>query len=123
VNTPFQGHAESFQSGAEPLLNARASVVNRTHRVVREQALAMQEQRSQRRSLWVPVAISSTLLVLVCYTAWALLDFYDVTPTGVPDASDQLLVLLLWSLPITALLLGYAWLRRTKARGQEGLSR
>jgi hypothetical protein len=90
---------------------------------VREQALAMQEQRSQRRSLWVPVAISSTLLVLVCYAAWALLDFYDVTPTGVPDASDQLLVLLLWSLPITALLLGYAWLRRTKARGQEGLSR
>jgi hypothetical protein len=102
-------------------LNARASVVNRTHRVVREQALAMREQREQWRSLWLPLTICSSLLVVLCYAVWAMLDGYDVTPSGIPDASDQMLVLLMWSVPITALLLGFAWLRRTRNRQQEGL--
>ena len=33
-----------------------------------------------------------------------------------PDASDQLMILLLWSLPVTALLLGLVWLRRQRSR-------
>jgi len=95
---------------------ARGRVVNRTHRVVREQALSMREQRSKSRSLWVPVTISSILLVTICYAIWGVLDGYDLTPNGIPDASDQLMVLLAWSLPLTAAVLGLVWLKRARGR-------
>jgi hypothetical protein len=95
---------------------ARAAVVNRTHRVVREQALHMREQKQQRRSLWVPLAICSILLVVICYAVWGVLDGYDLTPNGVPDASDQMVILLLWSLPVTALVLGLVWFKRGRGR-------
>jgi hypothetical protein len=91
-------------------------MVNRTHRVVREQALSMREQRSKSRSLWVPVTISSILLVTICYAIWGVLDGYDLTPNGIPDASDQLMVLLAWSLPVTAAVLGLVWLKRARGR-------
>jgi cytochrome c-type biogenesis protein CcmH/NrfF len=45
-----------------------------------------------------------------------MLDGYDITPNGIPDADDQLVVLLLWSLPVTALLLAMVWLRRIRSR-------
>ena len=95
---------------------ARGRMVNRTHRVVREQALTMREQRSKSRSLWVPVTISSILLVTICYAIWGVLDGYDLTPNGIPDASDQLMVLLAWSLPVTAAVLGLVWLKRARGR-------
>jgi hypothetical protein len=95
---------------------ARAVVVNRTHRVVRQEALVLREQRSKSRSLWLPLTIFSILMLAICYAIWFTLDDYDITPTGIPDASDQMLVLLLWSLPVTALLLGLVWLRRERSR-------
>ena len=95
---------------------ARGVVVNRTHRVVREQALTMREQRSKSRSLWVPLAISSILMLMICYAIWGMLDGYDLTPNGIPDASDQLMILLLWSLPVTAAILGMVWFKRTRTR-------
>jgi hypothetical protein len=95
---------------------ARAQVVNRTHRVVREQALSMRERQSRKRSLWVPVIISSSLLLIICYAVWGMMDGYDITPTGIPDASDQMMILLLWSLPVTAFLLGLVWIRRGSSR-------
>ncbi len=95
---------------------ARGRVVNRTHRVVREQALSMREQRSKSRSLWVPVTISSILMMAICYAIWGMLDGYDLTPNGVPDASDQLMVLLAWSLPVTAAVLGMVWFKRSRGR-------
>lgn len=96
--------------------NARAQVVNRTHRVVREQALVMREQQSRKRSLWVPVLICSCLLLIICYAIWGMMDGYDITPTGIPDASDQILILLLWSLPVTAFVLGLVWIKRGRNR-------
>jgi hypothetical protein len=96
--------------------NARAQVVNRTHRVVRDQAITLREQKQRSRSLWAPLAISSVLLLVIGYAAWGMLDGYDLTPNGVPDASDQLILLLLWSLPVTALLLGFVWFRRSRSR-------
>jgi hypothetical protein len=99
--------------------NARASAVNRTHRVVREQALTLRAQRSESRGLMVPLGISSALLVVVCYAVWAVMDNYEATPSGVPDASDQLLVMLLWFLPVTVVVLGIVWLRRTRVGSHE----
>ncbi len=95
---------------------ARGGVVNRTRRVVREQALTMREQKSKSRSLWVPLTISSILMVVIGYAIWGMLDGYDLTPNGVPDASDQLMILLLWSLPVTAAILGLVWFKRTRTR-------
>jgi hypothetical protein len=94
--------------------NARASVVNRTHRVVREQALDMRAQQERKRSLWVPLAIFSVLLPVICYAFWAMLDGYDLTPNGVPDASDQLVVMMMWFIPVTALVLGIVWWQRSR---------
>jgi hypothetical protein len=99
---------------------ARAVAVNRTHRVVREQALDIREHRERTRSLWAPLGICSALLMVLCYAIWAVLDGYDLTPNGVPDASDQMVLLLLWSLPVTAFVLGLVWFRR--GRGRNGNS-
>ncbi len=94
---------------------ARAAVVNRTHRVVRERALHLQERKQRSRDLWVPLAIVSILMIAICYAIWGMMDGYDLTPTGIPDASDQLMILLLWSLPVTAVVLGMVWLKRGRA--------
>ena len=102
--------------GAVMAGGARSVVVNRTHRVVREQAISMREQRSKSRSLWVPLAISSVLVVAICYAIWGMLDGYDLTPNGIPDASDQLMILLLWSLPVTAAVMGLVWFKRARTR-------
>jgi len=103
---------------------ARASIVNRTHRVVREQALVMQEQKQRSRSLWVPLGIFSMLLVGLCYAVWAVLEGYDdLAPNGLPDASDQMFLLLLWSLPVTAVLFGLVWFQRGRNRANSEVTR
>ena len=104
-----------FESGSLPVA-ARSVIVNRTHRVVREQALALQAQKQRTRSLWVPVAICSTLLLITCYAAWALLDGYDLVANGVLDGSYQMLVFLAWSLPVTILVVGLVWMQRVRTR-------
>ena len=113
---PQERSSASLNGAERDLRAARAVVVNRTHRVVREEARKMREQRSRSRGLWAPLAICSTLLMVVCYAVWHLLAGYDLTPTGIPDASDQmLLLLLLWSLPVTAVVLGTVWFRRGRS--------
>ena len=39
-----------------------------------------------------------------------------MTPTGVPDASDQFLVLCLWFLPVSMALLAMVWFQRARKR-------
>ncbi len=107
--------ARAFR-GAVMAAGARGVVVNRTHRVVREQAMTLREQREKSRSLWVPLAIFSLLMPAICYAIWGVLDEYELNPIGVPTASNQLMVLLLWSLPVTAVILGMAWFRRGRGR-------
>jgi hypothetical protein len=96
--------------------SARASVVNRTHRVVRERAKTIAARRSRIRSLWIPVGVCSSLLVILCTAVWSALDAYDVTPTGVPDASNQFLVLCLWFFPVSMALLAVVLFRRGRKR-------
>jgi hypothetical protein len=119
VNAQPNGRSNNVQDlirAARLQGGARAQVVNRTHRVVREQALVMRELKSQKRSLWAPVLICSSMLLVICYAVWGMMDGYDVTPTGIPDASDQMMILLLWSLPVTAFVLGLVWIRRGRNR-------
>jgi hypothetical protein len=96
--------------------SARVSVVNRTHRVVRERAKTIAARRSRIRSLWIPVGVCSSLLVIICTAVWSALDGYDVTPTGVPDASNQFLVLCLWFFPVSMALLAVVLFRRARKR-------
>ncbi|SNT14469.1 hypothetical protein SAMN05421770_104371 [Granulicella rosea] len=98
---------------------ARAAMVNRTHRVVRERALVIQARRNKVRSLWVPTLICSALVLILSTAVWAILDQYELEPTGIPDASQQILVLLLWFLPLSAGLLAMVWFRRSRQQMEE----
>lgn len=101
---------------AQQMDGARSVVVNRTHRVVRDQAIAMRERKRQSRDLMAPLSLFTILMLVLCYAVWSMLDAYNLTPNGVPDASDQISLLLLWSLPVTALVLGLVWLKRERNR-------
>jgi hypothetical protein len=109
---------QSFVRSAmtEANMSARASVVNRTHRVVRERATTMAAQRSRVRSLWIPLAVCSSLLVIICTAVWSALEAYDVIPDGPPDASNQFLVLCLWFLPVSMALLAVVLFQRARKR-------
>jgi hypothetical protein len=99
-------------------VSARASRVNRTHRVVRERAKSIAARRSRIRSLWIPLAVCSSLLIILCTAVWNVLDQYDVTPSGVPDASNQFLVLCLWFFPVSMALLAVVLFRRARKRAE-----
>jgi hypothetical protein len=114
--SPEEKDSRAFARMAMGSIDAptRTSVVNRTHRVVRERALSIASHRSRVRSLWIPLAVCSALLIILSCTVWSILDQYDVTPTGVPDASNQFLVLLLWFLPVSVALLALVLFRRAR---------
>jgi hypothetical protein len=98
---------------------ARASVVNRTHRVVRERAKTIAIRRSLVRSLWIPMAICSALLFIISTAVWNILDQYDVNANGLPDASNQFIVLLVWFLPMSMALLALVLFRRARKRADQ----
>ena len=93
---------------------ARASAVNRTHRVVRAKAGAIAARRRRTRGLWIPIAIFSVLLVIICTAAWNDLEQYDVNPNGILDASNQFLILFLWFFPASMALLAVVLFRRNR---------
>ncbi len=95
---------------------ARASVVNRTHRVVRAKAGALAEQRNRVHGLWIPIAVFSALLVIICTAAWNGLGQYDINPNGILDASNQFLILFLWFFPASMALLAVVLFRRARKR-------
>lgn len=102
---------------------ARASMVNRTHRVVRERAQAMNARRSLLRSLWFPMLVCSAMLVILCWTVWTVFAEFEVVPSGMPESGDQSFVLLLWFLPISATAMAAVWFRRTRNSANEELGR
>ena len=93
---------------------ATATRVNRTHRVVRERAKTLAERRSKIRSLWLPVVIFSSVLVAICIAVWMVLDEYEIVASGSQVASYQVLVPLLWSIPVSAALLAVVWFRQSR---------
>lgn len=93
---------------------ASASMVNRTHRIVRERAILLQQRKSKERSLWIPLAVSGGLLSLLCFAVWSIFEQNEATPNGVPDASSQMFVFLMWCLPVSIAVLGVVWYRRNQ---------
>ncbi len=121
-------NSREFARNALMNTSARSSVVNRTHRVVRERAKTIAARRSRVRSLWIPMAVSSALLVIICSAVWSVLEQYEVVPDAVPeagnqflipDASNQFLVLLLWFLPMSMALLALVLFRRTRKHADQ----
>lgn len=110
------GRARGGQGLPKMNVAAKASIVNRTHRVVRERARMLEARRSRIRSLWIPLAVSSVFLVLICSAVWTVLDGYELIPIGVPDSSDQFLILALWFFPVSMALLVTIWFRRMRKR-------
>ena len=95
-----------------------AAVSNRTHRVVRERAKILRARRSKARSLWLPLTVCAALMVGACFAIWTVLVEWESVPSGIPDASQQLLVFTMWSLPLSAALLALVWFRRSPANTQ-----
>jgi len=93
---------------------ASAAAVNRTHRVVRERAKTIQEHKSRIRSLWIPLTVSFGMLALILCAVWSLLDESEFLADGLPDATQQLMVLSMWCLPLSAIVLAVVWFRRIR---------
>jgi cytochrome bd-type quinol oxidase subunit 2 len=108
---------------------ARAGVVNRTHRVVRERAKVMQEKRSRDRSLMAPLLLCSVLLILAALAVWTGLYEYQVAEAAeavqsdvaaLADANNHFLVVLLWFVPVSVALLATIWVRRSQNNSDDG---
>ena len=111
-------------------VSARGVVVNRTHRVVRERAKAMQERRSRARSLMAPLVICSVMLILSILAVWTGMYQYqaveaveaDVSALAQADLSDHALVALMWFVPVSLALITAVFVRRSrKSRDGEAL--
>lgn len=98
---------------------ASSDRVNRTHRVVRERAKTMAARRSKIRSLWLPLTIFSILLVGFCIAVWTVLDEYELVAVGSQVSSYQVLVPLIWSIPVSAALLAVIWFRQSRGSATE----
>ncbi|QHN02268.1 hypothetical protein FTO74_01925 [Granulicella sp. WH15] len=132
IGNPIEGQAEGRDDSntirsainASRMMNGAAisaTVANRTHRIVRERANILRARRSKVRSLWIPSLVCASLLMAVCVAVWTVLDEYEIAPSGIPDASQQLLVQMMWSLPLSAALLAWVWFRRSNGQaGDEG---
>lgn len=93
---------------------ARASTVNRTHRVVRERARSMQANRSRMRGLLLPLFVCSTLMILLFSAFWMVVEQYELLSSETPAQSHHLFLLLLWFVPVSGALLAMVWFRRSR---------
>jgi hypothetical protein len=102
---------------------ASASAVNRTHRVVRERAKSMQERKRRVQSLWIPLTVCFGLMASILFALWNLLDESEFFPNGIPDASQQLMVISLWCLPLSVVVLVVVWFRLAGTKARNGSQR
>jgi hypothetical protein len=111
--------AYSAQDGVT--MAARACVVNRTHRVVRERATVMQQRRSRARGLMLPLIICSSLLILLAVVVWGGLYLEaaeavqaDVSALTATDINNHIVVALLWFVPLSVALLAAVSIRHSR---------
>lgn len=102
--------------------DARATVVNRTHRVIRQRAAAMQERKRTTRDLIVPFIVCSALLLFIAAAALHVTDESVSSLAGLwkrfvelgADAGSEVSLLLLWFLPLSVITAAAVILRRTR---------
>lgn len=114
-DTRFRSDSELIAGVRAMNTTANTAMVNRAHRVVRERAKTLKERRSKVRSLWLPVAIFSLLLIGVSVAVWTVLEEYELFAGGSQIASYQVLVPLVWSIPVSAALLAVIWFQKSRA--------
>jgi hypothetical protein len=111
------------QRGGRPTFDARAAVVNRTHRIIRERATAMQARKRTVRDLVVPFLVCSALLLLIANAVWSIGDDNLVEFEGSlwkrimafgGDAGGSISILLVWFLPISVITAAIVMLRRNR---------
>jgi len=121
--------AQSELNGIHPV--ARAGVVNRTHRVVRQRAKIMQQRRSRARSLVLPLIICSVLLILTCLAVWTGFDQYQATEAAEAVQADftalgtgnHILAVLLWFVPVSMAVLAIVRYHRSREGAGSEVSR
>jgi hypothetical protein len=102
-------------------VTARAGVVNRTHRVVRERARVMQEKRSRDRSLMLPLIVCSILLILSAFAVWSGLyqaqtvEAMEADVAALADVNNHLFVVFLWFVPVSLAVLATIYVRRSRS--------
>jgi cytochrome bd-type quinol oxidase subunit 2 len=101
----------------DPALSTPGGVVNRTHRIVRARAQALQARRSEMRSLVVPLLLCAALTLMVLAALWMLLDQYDLAASELPDATHHFVMMLLWFVPVSGTLIAMVWSRRGRNSG------
>src|SRR5580700_7588336 len=82
MNSSFETQTDDAAVGTREALGnvataARAGVVNRTHRVVRQRAQVIQARRSRVRGLMVPLILCSVLILLTAGAVWSGLYQYQ----------------------------------------------
>ena len=110
-------------SGAMLNTGSSAAAINRTHRVVRERAKTLQEQKRRVRSLWIPLTVSFGFLVSILFAVWSVLDESEAFTDGIPDSTQQMMMLALWCIPLSVIVLVVVWFRRASANSNDGSRR
>jgi hypothetical protein len=95
---------------------ASAAIVNRTHRVVRQRAKTIQDRRMMMRSLWIPLTVCAGLFGAVLFAVWNVLEQYEISVDALPDLSQQMMVLMMWCLPLSLIVLTVVWLSRSGSK-------
>ncbi len=101
---------------------ARAEVVSRTHRVVRQRAHAINSRREFARSLWIPLMLCSVLLLTLGYGGWTMMSPIDAgsDPAILSSEPGSLMpVLLMWFLPLTIAAGAVMWFRSVRSSDDE----
>jgi hypothetical protein len=116
------------QRPTRPSFDARSAVVNRTRRVVRERAAAVQARKRTVRDLIVPFLICSALLVMIANAAWSIAeDGLSEWESGVwkrilelgGDTGNSISILLVWFLPLSVLTAAIILLRRSRSADRD----
>ncbi|MEZ2347983.1 hypothetical protein [Terriglobus sp. RCC_193] len=105
-----------------PGFDARAAVVNRTHRIIRQRATAMRERKRTTRDLIVPFVVCSALLLFIAAAVLHVTDESISDVTGIwkrivdlgADAGSEISLLLLWFLPLSVITAAVVLLRRNR---------
>ena len=91
--------------------------------MIRHRAKVIKARRTHVRGLMAPLILCSVLLLLTVAAVWSGLYQYqaaeavqaDVAALAVSDATNHLLVVLLWFVPVSIAVLGTFLLRRSRS--------